>query len=177
MPDNFRAPPEDVKETSSTSTPKVVTVASPGTYIGGGPTHALHEAVDPYTLEEAEEAVESGIQSLSSTISSALSAPARAIKSADIASGLPTIGSPTGFADAKEKYEPSGKKLDSDERRGLWVLGGIIGFGLLFGGSKKKKDQSHDDGHSAKAAGGPKGDAAWEKASGAGVVGHGKRKD
>lgn len=138
----------------------------------------MHEAVDPTTLEETEEKVKEGVESLSSVISSALSAPGKAIKSSEITSSLPTIGSAQGFEDGKKEYKANTKKLDGEEKKGLWILGGIVSFGLLLGGGKKEK-KSHKEhaSHASSEHKGVKGDAAWEKASGAGIVGHGARKD
>ena len=62
----------------------------------------------------------------------------------------------------------------------MWIFGGIVGLSLLLGGGKKKKDKSLAAEAAAKlkgAAGGVKGDEKWAQASGAGIVGHGARKD
>lgn len=93
---------------------------------------------------------------------------------------LPEVAVPKLEA-KQEEYKPPSRGLNDEEKRGLWLLGGIVGLGLLFGGSKKAPKDKHEHGkhakHAAEAAGSVvKGDAEWAKASGAGVVGHGARK-
>ena len=157
-----------------------MTVASAATHPGGGPTHATHDATDATSLESAAEQPNPSIPLHSSVVSSAWGATGKAFSTAGLSSTLPEVGAPK-FNGGSE-YKASKQGLSGEERRGLWVLGGIVGLGLLLGGPSKKKGKTLDlhvsigpkDGKGAK---GVKGDAQREKASGAGVVGHGSRKD
>ncbi|KAK8858625.1 hypothetical protein IAR55_002854 [Kwoniella newhampshirensis] len=161
---------------------KVLTVASASTHLSGGPVHGTHSHTDSHTLEVAEDAPDmlSSIPSLSSLAGSVLSAPASAWK----ATGLkfPEIGLPKEGKGSE--YEYDGKGLNDEEKRGAWVLAGVVGLGLFLGGGSRKsgakKGKESGPGVGDLMEEGKKmmkGDAAWEKASGAGVVGHGSRKD
>lgn len=97
---------------------------------------------------------------------------------------VPEIGLPKSDGGKGEDYKPPSGGMSDEERKGLWVLGGIVGLGLLLGGSGRDKKGSALGSKvgsavdAVKGAGsGPKGDVQWEKASGAGVVGHGSRKE
>jgi hypothetical protein len=91
---------------------------------------------------------------------------------------LPEVGLPksNGGGSDGHGFTRIERPLDGEEKRGLWVLGGIVGLGLLLGGPRRKQKaarraQGHDESF------GVQGDAIWQQASGAGVVGHGARKD
>ncbi|KAG8764280.1 hypothetical protein FRC11_005084 [Ceratobasidium sp. 423] len=59
---NFDSPPSESAsppQEPPSNAPRVVTVASAATHVGGGPSHAIHEAVDAHALES-----KSGSQSL-----------------------------------------------------------------------------------------------------------------
>jgi len=198
-PDNFRSNAALSSSSKSApkeeeSLPKVVTVASASTHIGGGPTSAVHEAGDAHTIEvTAEEAAAKAselvdeaaknIPGLASAFSNFLSAPVKAWSNAGLSTSLlPEIGSPKGLHKAEGEYKANDKPLDGEQKRGAYVLGGIVLFGFLIGGPKSSKKEKHhkletDLARAAGAAGGVQGDAQWAKASGAGVVGHGHRKD
>ena len=85
------------------------------------------------------------------------------------------------------EYKPPKEGLNQEERRGLWVLGGIVGLGLVLGGGRGEKKGSGSglkdkfegavDAAKGMGSSGPKGDKDWEKASGAEIVGHGSRKE
>lgn len=197
-PDNFTASSapstvESIKETSSDLSAKVFTVASASTHHGGGPSHNIHEASDAHTMEEAAETAASEAKKATETVqdavSDALNATTRAFSAMDLGSVTPEITLPKMSGGGKQ-YKSDSRPLDAEEKRGVWLLGGIVGLGLVFGGDgpnffrgNKKRDGKKGHGGSASAAsageGGNKvkGDAQWEKASAAGVVGHGARKD
>lgn len=182
MPDNFQGKPATAPEPEPEAhVPKVVTVASASTHIGGGPTHALHESTDPHELEKDPKEPEIDVGALTASVASAFGAPGRAFKSSGVTNAIPSLGAAKGFGEPSKEYKASDKKLNDEEKRGAWIFGGIVGLGLLLGGGRKKKDSSHDEGKSGKSKGGKgsgvEGDAEWSKASGAGIVGHGARKD
>jgi len=136
--------------------------------------------------EAVKEKVKEKLPSLQEALSSAVTAPARAISSSGIAKSLPEIGSAKGFVKPEKEYKASDRKLNSEEKTGVWIFGGIVTLGLLLGGGKKKdkkhsdKDGAHKDGGKGGkggAKGGVQGGADWDKASGANIVGHGPRKD
>lgn len=190
-PDNFRSSEKTpTTKSASSDAPKVVTVASASTHHAGGPTHGIHESHDAHSLElstKAEEFIDElssiakGYPSLVSAANSVLTAPGKAWSSAGLSKSLlPEVAVPKLEA-KQEEYKPPNRGLNDEEKRGLWLLGGIVGLGLLLGGSKKAPKDKHEHGkhakHAAEAAGSVvKGDAEWAKASGAGVVGHGARK-
>lgn len=78
------------------------------------------------------------------------------------------------------EYKPPTNGLNDEEKTGRWVLAGILGLGLLLGGPEQERKKGNKGEHGKER--GPeegkvvKGDAQWEQASGAGVVGHGARK-
>lgn len=183
----------------------MTTAASASTHAGGGPSHALHESSDPHELEtrsvedaaeEAFAAAASKLPSLTSALSSVVSAPGKALKNSGIsASVIPEIGAAQGFYGDKKNggsgsgsgtYKPDAEPLKGEEKSGAYVLAGVLGFGLLgalWPSSVKnsKKDGKHGDAHghdgkNGKKGGAHLGDEQWAKASGAEVVGHGHRK-
>lgn len=182
-PDNFREPKSEPEPEASSSAPKVSTASSPSTLPGGGPVHAVHDAIDPEAIDAAAKKAAQEFPSFVASVGSVLQAPGKAFKSSGLSTSLlPEIGPAKGFASGGKEYKASDKPLNAEEKRGAWVLGGIVALGLLLGGGKKdKKDSKSNHGsHATGSASGsskPKGDATWEKASGAGIVGHGARKD
>jgi hypothetical protein len=80
----------------------------------------------------------------------------------------------------EQEYKASDKPLDAQERTGAYILGGIVALGLFLGGGSNKGEgkvkKAVEGVKGAVGAGGVKGDANWEKNSGAGIVGHGARK-
>ena len=160
-------------------------MASASTHHEGGPTHAVHDAADPHVVESAEEQASEVGASVNGLLSSALAAPARAWKSSNLEATLPSIGAPRGEYKPQD-YKASDRPLDSNERKGVWALAGVLGLGLFAGGFGGKKDKANkgDHGKDGKSGGkgkggakGVSGDANWEKASGAEIVGHGSRKE
>ncbi|WWC96046.1 hypothetical protein V866_002913 [Kwoniella sp. B9012] len=182
-PDNFSSG-TTTDSAPSLSAPKVLTVASASTHLEGGPVHGVHESHDAHSLEtESSGPSLKDIPSLTDALTSLITAPGRAWSNAGIK--LPEINLPK-FTEGQREYKSEKRSLNDDEKRGLYVLAGVIGLGLALGGGKKeKKDKKglKDKVESAIAGSGipgaksVKGDAKWEKASGAGVVGHGSRKD
>ncbi|CAE6392599.1 unnamed protein product [Rhizoctonia solani] len=64
---NFDSPPSESAsppQEPPSNAPKVVTVASAATHVGGGPSHAIHEAVDAYALESKAGSQTIGIKGL-----------------------------------------------------------------------------------------------------------------
>ncbi|WWC88723.1 uncharacterized protein L201_003636 [Kwoniella dendrophila CBS 6074] len=193
-PDNFSS--GVTKDSApSLSAPKVMTVASASTHLEGGPVHATHQSTDAHSLEnksssENEPSSSKDIPSLGEALSSIINAPGKAWSGAGI-KVLPEINLPKSPEGKEKEYKSEKRSLNDDERKGLYVLAGILGLGLTLGGSggsssKNKKsltNQAKDlkdkvgnaiPGSSSYTV---KGDANWEKASGAGIVGHGSRKD
>jgi hypothetical protein len=171
-----------------------MTVASASTHLSGGPVSAVHEATDASKSEleskasEAKEAVESTFEGAGKTLASAVNSLASMKRTAGefSRSFVPEINLPKtddGKDGKKGEYKAPEKGLDHDEKRGVWVLGGIVGLGLLVGGlgsgsgAADKKDKIKGAVAAAVGREGVKGDDKWAEASGAGVVGHGARKD
>lgn len=68
------------------------------------------------------------------------SAPSRVWKASGsgLSGSLPEVG--MSKSDRAEYKQPE-KGLNDEEKRGLWVLGGIVGLGLLFGGPGRGKKE------------------------------------
>ncbi|OWZ47132.1 hypothetical protein C356_02800 [Cryptococcus neoformans c45] len=170
IPDNFSA---HSYPSSASTDPKVLTVASASTHPAGGPVHASHDQSDAHSLEIAAEKLSSSVPSLESIATSMLCAPVAAWSSLGLQ--IPKVGVPQG---GSSEYKYNSRGLNQDEKRGAWILAGLIGAGLLLGGPKKDKaSAAHEESHAETQAKRVVGDAKWAQASGAGVVGHGARKD
>ncbi|KAF8309960.1 uncharacterized protein EI90DRAFT_3102876, partial [Cantharellus anzutake] len=133
LPDNFLS-----KEKCSTqahperSTPRVMTVASASTHHDGGPSHNLHEAGDAHLFEVGEHGQhEYGASDTPSPghgsnkmLFSLDSLPGEILE----VSGIPKISLP--FLKVSESEAQPGTRsseLDGEHRKGLFVLGGILG--------------------------------------------------
>ncbi|WWC70701.1 uncharacterized protein I206_104652 [Kwoniella pini CBS 10737] len=181
-PDNFSS---GVSSDSAPSlpAPKVLTVASASTHLEGGPVHGTHESTDAHEFEKDNEPSIKDLPGLGEALRNVLTSPARAWTNSGIK--LPEINLPKS-SESKNEYKSEKRGLNDDERRGVWVLAGVLTLGLALGGgggsTKSKKSLKEKANEAVEANGIPgakvvKGDAKWEKASGAGVVGHGARKD
>ncbi|KAL7423082.1 hypothetical protein Q5752_002381 [Cryptotrichosporon argae] len=192
LPDNFSAssPAEPEPAPSGSAAPKVMTVASAATHPAGGPVHGVHAASDAHTTETAEPDAHADADAdaalvpndafrLGPVLSSLLAGPTAAWRT--LAGAVPSVSAPEA-KDGEAEYKKEDRPLDANERTGLYILGGIVASAFLLGGAPKSRghDHEHAHGHAHAAAAADdknKGDATWEKASGAGVVGHGARKD
>lgn len=170
-----------------------MTVASASTHLSGGPVSAVHESTDSSTQDAQEKKSKDNSGSDEPSFEGAGKALASAFNSLTGVGKttseftrvfIPEIHLPKSSGGGGE-YKPPKGGLDHEERRGLWVLGGIVGLGLVLGGSGKREkngsglgDKIGEAVDAAKGVkGGPKGDKEWEKASGAEIVGHGARKE
>ncbi|KAK4684237.1 hypothetical protein P7C73_g5956, partial [Tremellales sp. Uapishka_1] len=187
-PDNFLSnattAPEP-QEDNSSSLPKIMTVASSSTHLSGGPVHASQDSTDAHSHEmNSETSPTSDSPSVElPSVGSLLALPGKALSSsgiANLAHLVPEIGVPE-LGTKQNEYKADGKPLNAEERRGAWILAGIAATALFLGGPKKEKKAKSGAAGGGKGkegkVSGAKGDAQWEKASGAGVVGHGSRKD
>ena len=116
-----------------------MTVASASTHHAGGPSHALHEAADSTAVESTEplEAAAKAAEEALSNVSEMMTS---------LGTMIPEVGSPKGDAGGNGgQYKAPNKGLDDEEKRGLWILGGIIGLGWLIGGPKKDKKKKKID--------------------------------
>jgi hypothetical protein len=178
-----------------------MTVASASTHLSGGPVSAVHNSTDSAEADTKETKSKSDSKSKSSDSKSKSDSDAEASAGESLAhavnhltnlsknageftrSFIPEIGLPKPPKGKGGEYKLPSKGLDDQEKKGLWVLGGIVGLGLLLGGPKKEK-KNHGEGgklghlvEKVKGEKGVQGDDEWANASGAGVVGHGARKD
>ena len=178
-----------------------MTVASASTHLSGGPVSAVHESTDSAEADTKETKSKSDSKSNNKSSDSKNKSDAEASAGESLAhavnhltnlsknageftrSFIPEIGLPKPPKGHGGEYKPPSKGLDDQEKKGLWVLGGIVGLGLLIGGPKKEKKNHGETGklghlvEKVKGEKGVQGDDEWAKASGAGVVGHGARKD
>lgn len=164
-----------------------MTVASASTHLSGGPIHAIHESSDSHAQDtkDSSESAQPDFAGAGVALASAVNSVVGAGKILGEfgRTFVPTVGLPQSGKSSGE-FKPSGKGLNDEERRGAWVLAGIVGLGFLLGGGggkdkkslKDKASEAADKVKNAAGAGGVKGDEKWAKASGAEVVGHGTRK-
>lgn len=101
-------------------------------------------------------------------------------KAKELAAKLPQVEVNAPDLKGKETtYKASDRPLDGEERTGAYILAAIVTLGFVLGGGSSSKGEGTTEKlkQAAKGAvGGVKGDANWEKNSGAGIVGHGARK-
>ncbi|KAG8742027.1 hypothetical protein FRC12_015469 [Ceratobasidium sp. 428] len=149
-PSESASPPQEVPD----NTPKVVTVASAATHIGGGPKHAIHESSDAHAIEtpsisEQGEKSSSSLAGLLKELGVPLSfnfkqsgdAIREAVEPALTGFSAPTIGKDTS------NMKDAQRELNEEEQRGLWVLGGIVAGGLILGGFGNKKSSARKEKH------------------------------
>ena len=111
-------------------------MASASTHPAGGPSHAVYEAADATSVESAEpleEAAAKAAEKASSSVSEVFSG---------IGQMMPEVGTSkmsSGGQGADGEYHAPDRGLNDEERRGLWIMGGIVGLGWLIGGPKKDK--------------------------------------
>ena len=101
-------------------------------------------------------------------------------KAKELAAKLPEVKvNAPDFKGKETTYKASDRPLDGEERTGAYILGAIVALGLVLGGGSSSKGEGAKEKlkkAAAGAVGGVKGDANWEKNSGAGIVGHRARK-
>ena len=123
--------------------PKIITVASASTHPAGGPQHAVHEHTDAHTQETSTEDLPAALPSLGNAINSVISSPRQAWKASGLSSSLPEIGMPK--LEHGGEYKRPDRGLNNEERRGLWVLGGVVGLGLLLKRPGQRKNIARQD--------------------------------
>lgn len=201
-PDNFQSSKQESTESTESAAPKVMTVASAATHLSGGPVSAVHESTDSANQDEQQiehkddkskkDSSEAQLVNAGAALAHAVNSVVRARNTLGEfgSSFVPDIKLPKAARGGKggkgAEFKPSGKPLDADEKRGAWILAGVVGLGLLLGGPKSDKnkkslkDKAEEAADKVKgavgASSGVKGDEKWAKASGAEVVGHGTRK-
>ncbi|KAG8747613.1 hypothetical protein FRC10_000155 [Ceratobasidium sp. 414] len=144
------SPPQKVPD----DIPRIVTVASAATHIGGGPKHAIHEPSDAYTIETPSFDGQSGgssfsVQGLLTELGAPLSFNLK--QSGDVIREVlePAIGGISAPAIGKDttNTKEAQRELNEEEQRGLWVLGGIVAGGLILGGFGNKKSSFKKEKH------------------------------
>ncbi|KAF8610230.1 hypothetical protein BDV93DRAFT_517385 [Ceratobasidium sp. AG-I] len=144
------SPPQELPS----SAPKVVTVASAATHIGGGPSHAIHESSDAHAIEQntskgsKKGTSSAGIGALLSELGIPLSfdfkQPGRVV--GEILEPMAAVSLPKIEEDASNAKDAQ-RELNPEEQKGLWVLGGIVAGGLLLGGFGNKRSPSKKEKH------------------------------
>lgn len=144
-PDNFRSNkqlPTPEPKSLDPSIPKVMTVAPEETMPGGGGvSHAIHD--DHVLPQETESAIKSSIDSSISSLEEAVGKTGGSGISSLFPSekeGQKSSGSSSKAGESQSgEYKDSQEPLNGEEKRGAWILGGIVAAGLFFGGGKKEK--------------------------------------
>ncbi|KAG9125231.1 hypothetical protein FRC07_008498 [Ceratobasidium sp. 392] len=149
-PSESASPPQEVPD----NTPKVVTVASAATHIGGGPKHAIYESLDAHAIEtpslsgqgrESSFSLKGLLEELGVPLSFDFKQSGDAIREA-VQPALAGISAPTIGKDTTNTKD-SQRELNEEEQKGLWVLGGIVAGGLILGGFGNKKSTSKKEKH------------------------------
>ncbi|KAF8710542.1 P-loop containing nucleoside triphosphate hydrolase protein, partial [Rhizoctonia solani] len=145
-PSESASPPQE----PPSDAPKVVTVASAATHVGGGPSHAIHEATDAHSLESEAESQPMGIKGLLEEFGLSLNfnfkdtandTASEFLKPVASGISIPNLGKDeTNIKDAQ-------RELNQEEKQGLWVLGGIVLGGLVLGSFGNKKSTFKKDDH------------------------------
>lgn len=144
------SPPQELPSNA----PRIVTMASTATHIGGGPSHAIHEFVDAHVIEHNTPKGRSG-GSYSAGIKSFLTElgiplnfdfkqSSRVVS--EILEPVAVISLPKIEKDASNAKDAQ-RELNAEEQQGLWVLGGIVAGGLLLGGFGNKRSPSKKEKH------------------------------
>ncbi|GAB1517661.1 hypothetical protein RhiTH_000711 [Rhizoctonia solani] len=145
-PSESASPPQE----PPSDAPKVVTVASAATHVGGGPSHAIHEATDAHSLESEAGSQPMGIKGLLEEFGLSLNfnfkdtandTASEFLKPVASGISIPNLGKDeTNIKDAQ-------RELNQEEKQGLWVLGGIVLGGLVLGSFGNKKSTFKKDDH------------------------------
>ncbi|QRW00700.1 AAA family ATPase [Ceratobasidium sp. AG-Ba] len=147
-PSESASPPQEVPD----SVPRVVTVASAATHIGGGPQHAIHDAVDAHAIETPDSDGKSGgssfnlkgfLTELGIPVSFNIGQPGEAIRDAVASTG---VSAPKVEKDTTNLKDAQ-RELNEEEQRGLYVLGGIVVGGLILGSFGNKKSTVKKEKH------------------------------
>jgi hypothetical protein len=128
-----------------------VTVASAATHIGGGPSHAIHEATDAYSLESTTGGKESaGVRGLLEELGISLNFNFKESANGVVGEILQPITAGISIPKIEKdssSVEHAQRELNEEERRGLWVLGGIVIGGLVLGSIGNKKSTFKKENH------------------------------
>ncbi|CCO28065.1 Replication factor C subunit 2 Short=Replication factor C2 [Rhizoctonia solani AG-1 IB] len=145
-PSESASPPQE----PPSDAPKVVTVASAATHVGGGPSHAIHEATDAHALESKAGNQSIGIKGLLEELGLSLNFNFKETANdtaneflKPVASGIsiPSVGKDTS------NVKDAQRELNQEEKQGLWVLGGIVLGGLVLGSFGNKRSTFKEDKH------------------------------
>lgn len=124
-----------------------MTVASAATHPEGGPVHGTTKVTDDGTQAKSSEGVVSDdltAQVISKAQEQILAAKEATDEILEL-SGLP-VDNPIKLPEMEGdgKYSANTRPLNSEERSGAWILGGLLGGVFLLGalgGKKKKKEE------------------------------------
>lgn len=132
--------PEPIQEVT---TPKLVLASGESTYHGGGPSLNLYQyPVEPSESGSSQALKSSGTGGIFADMVDDLGLSGfRFLPKADLKLQAEMVDSLTYHATTPAQKEFS-RSLDEDERKGLWVLLGIIGGGWLLGGLFGPKKRS-----------------------------------
>lgn len=157
MPDNFAARAEEsmappTPDPDANPTPKVISVAADAAETA---RHSLHETVTNLTSdvsEKAEEVSEQAHEVADKAKEAAqdfppLSEVLSSVKVPSVPLGYITSGLKMPSLKGGEEFKPIERSLNSEERRGAYLLFGILAGGLLLGGGRKKHDDHEEQEH------------------------------
>jgi len=129
VPDFWESSKNKPKPATPESTgPKVSTVASAATHHGGGPSHALHDVVEPVPTKKPAAPVNGGFWF---DVVNDMCLPTSV--------ETPTLEWQFSEKDSATKVTPKGysRKLDPDETRGVWIFLGLLAGSWIASGVAK----------------------------------------
>ncbi|CAE6515229.1 unnamed protein product [Rhizoctonia solani] len=145
-PSESASPPQE----PPSNAPRVVTVASAATHVGGGPSHAIHEAVDAHALESKTGSQSLGIKELLEELGISLNFNFKDTANETTNEILKPVASGISIPRVEKdttELKHAMRELNEEEKRGLWVLGGIVLGGLILGSFGNKKSTFEKDKH------------------------------
>lgn len=119
-----------------------MTVASASTHLDDGPRHSLHETVDAETSPEHHDGegeqlgeAAAGMAGESISLSSLFGGGGGSAKASTSTSPFVGLGDAIRFPSlsggGKPYQAPKNRPMTAEERRGVWVLAGLLGGGVL----------------------------------------------
>jgi hypothetical protein len=151
LPDNYAAKAEDsmappTPDPDADNTPKVISISADAVE---NARHSLHETVTNLSSdvsEKAEEVVED-VKEAADKASKDFPPLSEVLSSVQIPSvplGYITSGLKMPALKGGEEFKGVDRPLNSEERKGAYLLFGIVAGGLLLGGGKKKHEENEE---------------------------------
>lgn len=144
-PDFWHSVPASSTQPATPKAPKLLVVAGAATHPGGGPVNTVHEAVDPNaplaapTPTPATSTMDKGFWA---SIAEDAGLPTQLARQDAHPQHLTFEGLPEkteAYGARSDNVSPHSRALEDDERRGLWVLGGLLAGAWVVAGWFEKE--------------------------------------